>query len=767
MQPPVQEQGKSNAAITAPPTTQTILPENAASLSISHPSENTGSYRQIQQGDGTLHSVPPEQQCREQLPGGEDGANSLQENDAGKFRQNCAECPASTISASAKDGGTKSGDTSEYANLVVPSVPSSDTVNQKTNNLGELLKQPAPNEETLETCADESGNKNLHASSPPQRKESADDENQDPFNRGAAREEYVGTNQEEQEEKSVPGDSTGGTAVTASGELDTNPDLSEAPPDREAVTSKDRSEETLEETDGAQSGEKPLFVVDRQGDKDEAVESDSNSESGSESDSNDSDNDSAKEVENSRDIHSVDADAIDASTIAEHNAAAEALREMEEEGGEEGPLRTKHEEDADQLHIEHPNVTITANHTLVPVGQISGVMEKAVIVMSEEAMALLKGKPSAPRSEHSMYEATALDVGSVLALEDRTILGAVFETFGQVTAPMYVVRFNSRDEIVELLNAKEGARVFFVKQLSKTVRARDVRSKGYDSSNMFDEEAAGNEDFSDDEAEAAAKRGRKRGRAEVVPDTSNDPNDRVDRQPQRHRLPDNYKRGGRGGRGSRGGRGGRGSRGRFYNTEYHPRHDMNLHAMNHMRGSMPTPYMHGVVPNPAMQGGQFGGMWAPRMQGQGMPWMIGGGAGMGMGGMGMGNVGMGNMGMGTHEMAPQMVYGVMSPQAYNPQAYMSQEMGQWGGHWQGGPMGNPQQSFQVQEQLHGTPNSHAHAQAYHQGAQLSAQQTPLPVQQPPFQLQQQYEQDENVRDRRGYQYIPHGPPQYHQYPPPQ
>ena len=43
----------------------------------------------------------------------------------------------------------------------------------------------------------------------------------------------------------------------------------------------------------------------------------------------------------------------------------------------------------------------------------------------------------------------ALDEDTVMLLEDRSVIGKIYETFGPVPQPYYSVRFNSDDEIKE------------------------------------------------------------------------------------------------------------------------------------------------------------------------------------------------------------------------------------------------------------------------------------------------------------------------------
>lgn len=197
---------------------------------------------------------------------------------------------------------------------------------------------------------------------------------------------------------------------------------------------------------------------------------------------------------------------------SEHvNRIRALMMKEEEQATDKVLLRTKNERDENDIEIKKPTYEVTDAHTLRTLGKISGVMEKTVIIMTNAAeRAKASGMPCVG-TEQDIAEAIALDSGSVVCFSDRTILGEIFETFGQVTSPYYIVRFNNHEEIAEV-DAKVGREVFYISQLSKTVRAKDVHIKGYDSSNFYDEEVKNQADFSDDEAEAEARRSRKRAR---------------------------------------------------------------------------------------------------------------------------------------------------------------------------------------------------------------------------------------------------------------
>lgn len=99
-------------------------------------------------------------------------------------------------------------------------------------------------------------------------------------------------------------------------------------------------------------------------------------------------------------------------------------------------------------------------------------------------------------------EYQVLETGSVLCLEDRTVIGVVSETLGRVEQPYYSVRFPSSAAIAQA-GINKGTKVFYVVEHSTTVFTQALKGKGSDASNIHDEEVADDElEFSDDEAEA-------------------------------------------------------------------------------------------------------------------------------------------------------------------------------------------------------------------------------------------------------------------------
>ena len=178
----------------------------------------------------------------------------------------------------------------------------------------------------------------------------------------------------------------------------------------------------------------------------------------------------------------------------------QARRLMQEDGGSDdegfkkgagalsGPLRTLHEK-PDEI-VPKPDVTVTSDMKIEELGIVENLVENVVLV---------KAKISG--------EYRVLETGSVLCLDDRTVIGAIAETLGKVQEPHYSIRFTNSGAISEA-NISKGTRVFYVERYSTYVFTQPLKSfKGSDASNIHDEEVGDDElEFSDDEAEAEYKR---------------------------------------------------------------------------------------------------------------------------------------------------------------------------------------------------------------------------------------------------------------------
>ena len=192
-----------------------------------------------------------------------------------------------------------------------------------------------------------------------------------------------------------------------------------------------------------------------------------------------------------------------------------------------GHVRTLNEK-ADDI-VEKPNVTVTADMKIEELGNVENLVDN---------LTLIKAKISG--------EYQVLETGSVLCLEDRTVIGAITETLGRVQQPFYSVRFTNAAAITEI-GISTGTKIFYVEQHSTYVFTQAIKAiKGSDASNLHDEEVGDDElEFSDDEAEAEHKRRVKMQRQSK----------REARTGERDGFTRGPRQGGRGNRGNRGGSG--------------------------------------------------------------------------------------------------------------------------------------------------------------------------------------------------------------------
>lgn len=130
--------------------------------------------------------------------------------------------------------------------------------------------------------------------------------------------------------------------------------------------------------------------------------------------------------------------------------------------------------------------TIDSACPLMSVGKIFAIVENQIIIQSCNNFAIL-------------------DLDNLLILEDRRVLGKVFDTFGPIEAPFYSVIKK------EGMAVSIGDGVFTISDAFSAVKTAELRKeKGCDASNMYDEEVDRNEiEYSEDEKEMQQKRNRK------------------------------------------------------------------------------------------------------------------------------------------------------------------------------------------------------------------------------------------------------------------
>lgn len=207
---------------------------------------------------------------------------------------------------------------------------------------------------------------------------------------------------------------------------------------------------------------------DSDSDSESASDSDSVSDSGSESDSN--------------------------SATKKENPVLDVDDEDEEAAG--GPIYSKNEVIEEKPLLLPEDYTIPEGAPLEYVGEINGVVDKSVIIKA-----------------NTSGEYRVLNEESVLCLEDKTLIGPLFEVFGRLQAPLYRVQLESSEKAISFRD-HIGAKVYYVVPDAKFLLTDTIKHiKGTDASNCHDEELPVEEqEFSDDEQELASKQAKKKKR---------------------------------------------------------------------------------------------------------------------------------------------------------------------------------------------------------------------------------------------------------------
>lgn len=154
-------------------------------------------------------------------------------------------------------------------------------------------------------------------------------------------------------------------------------------------------------------------------------------------------------------------------------------------------LRVKGEKLVTELPpVEELRITVPET-ACTEIGRIQSIVDQLVLVDSLPGFA-------------------ALDLDTVLFLEKgKRPLGKVFDVLGQISRPLYCIRFNSRQQISESA-IEVGMKVYFAPQTEHTqyVILTDImKGKGSDASWMDDiEPGQNNLDYSDDEQEREARK---------------------------------------------------------------------------------------------------------------------------------------------------------------------------------------------------------------------------------------------------------------------
>ncbi|XP_029909041.1 H/ACA ribonucleoprotein complex non-core subunit NAF1-like [Myripristis murdjan] len=204
--------------------------------------------------------------------------------------------------------------------------------------------------------------------------------------------------------------------------------------------------------------------------------------------------------EESEEDSSEDSDS-DSSTSSSSSSSSPCVPVLaEEEEDDEGfsqpaPVKTRDEILLEELpEVEEVCVALPEDAQLQPVGTVSSILQQLVIIQS------LKDTPP-------------LTDDSIIFSSSRLALGKVFEVFGPVACPLYVLRFNSAEQISNK-GLAVGQTVFYtphIKEYTGYVLTQQlIQLKGSDASWKNDQEPPPEAlDYSDDEQEQEAKKKKK------------------------------------------------------------------------------------------------------------------------------------------------------------------------------------------------------------------------------------------------------------------
>ncbi|KAH8880298.1 NAF1-domain-containing protein [Thozetella sp. PMI_491] len=229
-------------------------------------------------------------------------------------------------------------------------------------------------------------------------------------------------------------------------------------------------------------------------DADKASDSSSDSDSDSGHDSHGDNNKETEEVSSSSEDSSSDDDSSEDDSGDEGEAPPipqHLLEDVDDEGadgmGMSKPPRTKNEIELVPLPI--PSVVINPTDEIREIGIVHCITGQWITIRGMGAGL-----------------STPLDIGTVLCLEDRRVIGAVSDLFGPVNFPFYRVGFDPAS-LIEEFGIFKGLRIFFPARSAVLAPLEAARKhKGRDSSNVHDESDANSEFFSDDELEKVALR---------------------------------------------------------------------------------------------------------------------------------------------------------------------------------------------------------------------------------------------------------------------
>lgn len=195
----------------------------------------------------------------------------------------------------------------------------------------------------------------------------------------------------------------------------------------------------------------------------------------------------------------------DQDSDADMNKESDAENEQDSETEFEQESETEVEEDVNEADLQGQPAT---KNEIVECPTVEVVRESLPVDAKLQFLGLVKAivdKQIVIETNTDGFEKVLSD-GTILYLETRNSVGRVYETFGPVKNPLYIVRFNDESEISDL-DLKVSSKVYYSPPKADFILTEPLKKmKGTDASNFYDEEIPQEEqEYSDDDQEREAK----------------------------------------------------------------------------------------------------------------------------------------------------------------------------------------------------------------------------------------------------------------------
>ncbi|KAL6948613.1 hypothetical protein ACO0QE_001085 [Hanseniaspora vineae] len=230
-------------------------------------------------------------------------------------------------------------------------------------------------------------------------------------------------------------------------------------------------------------------------DTEQSANTRSNFSPNSSSSSSEYESSDAESSSDSNSNSSSDEDSDDESSDSKRSRAGNDEEDVGDEDDEplSGPIRSTNELAEEPIPEIPEDLQVGPSTKVQLIGHIKSCFENNVIIQATNSA-----------------EQRVLKDGSMLCLEDKSVLGPLCEVFGPLQQPFYrvIIPKEKSELLTNLKNNEIGKPVFLITQVAHWIDTFELKKlKGSDASNFCDEEVEEMEqEFSDDEKEAAYKK---------------------------------------------------------------------------------------------------------------------------------------------------------------------------------------------------------------------------------------------------------------------